>query len=133
MVALDALYFVARSKDEANTLIRRMRLYFKDGLVAGTGPAAGLLDQHSNGIGFIQQAQTPSLGEILAVARIHEDAAAHQDTMGFSHQRGNPPHVEITTPRARLAGETFVDIALDGRLPVAGVGRVDRELGRFRL
>ena len=61
------------------------------------------------------------------VARVHEDAAALQDTVHFGHHGGDPAHVEVLAANAGLAFEELGDVALDRILPVAHVGAVDGE------
>ncbi len=110
----------------------RLRLHFENRLVAGTGAAARLLDEEADRIGFVEQTQSPVPGRVLAIAWVHENTTAHQDPVRLRHQRSDPAHVEITTARALLPRQAFVHIPLDRRLPMAGIGGIDGELGQCR-
>jgi hypothetical protein len=92
--------------------------------------AAGLLHHEADRVGLVEQAQAARLGRVLGVARVQEDAAAHQDAVRLGHHAGDPAHVEVLAARAGAAGQAFVDVALDRRLPEAAVAAVDGELLR---
>jgi hypothetical protein len=96
---------------------------------AGARAPARLLDEEGDGAGLVEQAQPACPCGVLAVARVQEDPAAHQDAVGLGHERGDPAHVEVMPARPGLARQAFVHIALHGRLPEAAVGGIDRELG----
>ncbi len=102
------------------------------GCVTGLRQAACLFDEERHRIGLVDQSQPSGLGQIPGVARIHEDAAAHQDAMHVGDHRRHPAHVEVLAAHAGLAGQTFVDVALDRRFPEALVRSVDREVARCR-
>src|SRR6186713_2700224 len=129
VVALDPFDFIACTEYKSDPLMGRLRLYFENRLVAGTGPPARLLNQEADWIGFVQQTQPPVPGGVLAVAWVHEDTTAHEDPVRFRDQGCDPAHVEITTARALLPRQAFVDIPFDRGLPMAGIGGVDCELG----
>ena len=96
----------------------------------GAGAPAGLLDQEADRVALVEQAQPAGFGRVLAVARVQEDAAAHQDAVGLGDQRGDPAHVEVGAARAGAAGQAFVHVAAHGLFPEARVGGVDGELAR---
>ena len=50
--------------------------------------------------------------------------------MGLGHERGDPAHVEVHTARSGAPRQALLDVARHGRLPEAGIGRVNRELAR---
>ena len=80
---------------------------------------SGLLHDHRHGVGFIKQAKFARAFGIAGISRVHEDAAAHQNAVHFSHHRGNPTHVEVLAAGAVLASQKFADVALYGLLPEA--------------
>ena len=80
---------------------------------------SSLLHDHRHGVGFIKQAKFARAFGIAGISRVHEDAAAHQNAVHFSHHRGNPTHVEVLAAGAVLAGQKFADVALYGLLPEA--------------
>ena len=93
--------------------------------------AARLLDQQAIGLASYISRRRPGFAGSLAVARIHEHAAAHQDAMHFGDHRCDPAHVEVALAHARCAPALHSrDVALHGRLPEALVAAVDREFAR---
>src|SRR5690606_3355361 len=130
VIALDALDLFLRAEHEADALVQALGLHVEHRAHAGAGAPAGLLDQEADRVAFVEQAQPPGLGRVLAVARVEEHAAAHQDAVGLGHQRGDPAHVEVGAARAGAAGQAFVHVAAHGLLPEARVGGVDGELAR---
>src|SRR5581483_2653158 len=128
VIALDSFDLVTRTEHEADALVGRLRLDFENWSLPRARPAASLLDQQADRIGLIQQPQTPGARQVLAIAGVHEYAAAHQDPVGLRDERGDPAHVEIASPRPAPACQALLHIALDRRFPVARVGGIDREL-----
>jgi len=108
--------------------VQRARRHAEDRLPAGARAAAGLLDEEADRARLVEQPEPTRLRGILRIARIHEDAAPHQDAVRLGDHRRDPAHVEVLAARAGLAGQALIDIALDRRLPEPAVGRVDREL-----
>ena len=128
VVALNALHLVFAAKHQANALVQRGGHDAQHGHAAGAGAATGLLHDHADGVGLVQQAQAAGLAGVLGVARVHEHAAAHQNAVRFGHHAGNPAHVEVFAPGPGFACQALVHIALHRRFPEAAVGRVD---GKF--
>ena len=62
---------------------------------ASVGAAAGLFHHEADRVGLVQQAQAAGLLRVFRVARVHEDAATHQDAVGLGHHAGDPAHVEV--------------------------------------
>ncbi len=130
VVALDALDFLARSEHERDALVQRLRRHVEHRAATRARAPARLLDQETDGIRLVEQPQPSRLRRILAVARIEEDAAAHEDAVRLGHEGGDPAHVEVAPARSRRSREAFGDVAAHRRLPEAAVGRVDREFRR---
>mmetsp|Transcript_38700 Transcript_38700/g.90534 ORF Transcript_38700/g.90534 Transcript_38700/m.90534 type:complete len:397 (+) Transcript_38700:1162-2352(+) len=128
VVALDELDLVLRTEDQADALVQRCRLHAQHRLAPGGAATAGLLDHEADRVGLVQQAQPPRLVRVLGVARVQEDAAAHQDAVRLGHHAGDPAHVEVLAARPGLAGQALIHIACDRLLPESAVGAVDREL-----
>src|SRR5690606_1749854 len=133
VVALDPLDLRTRAEDETDAFVQAARRDLEQRLAAGARTASRLLDDESDRIRLVQEAQPARAREILAVPRIHEDTATHQNPMRLGDERCDPAHVEVSaswTGGARLA---LADVALDRRFPMTRVRRVDRELrGRLR-
>src|SRR6185295_12010280 len=129
VVALDALDFRARAEDEADALLQALGFERQNGLAARARASPRLFDQKADGVRCVKQAQPTGLREVPAIARIHEDTAAHENAMRLRHERGDPAHVEVAPARTRGARLTLTHIAADRSFPVARVRRVDRELG----
>ena len=91
--------------------------------------AAGLLDQEArSGWPRTAGAGGPACAGSLRVARIHEDAAAHQDAVHLGDQRGDPAHVEVLAARRRSRRPGIRRRSAAPAAPRSAVRRVDREL-----
>ena len=108
--------------------MQRLRLHLHEALGTGRRAAPRLLHQQTDRIRFVQQAQPSRPALVLAVLRIHEHPAAHEDAVHLRHQRGDPAHVEIATANARLSRLALGHVAVHRRLPEAGVAGVDGKL-----
>ncbi|MPL73717.1 hypothetical protein SDC9_19523 [bioreactor metagenome] len=129
VVMRDALHLGRGAEDEGRTRMQAVGRLVEDRVHAVGRPAAGLFDDEGDRCAFVDVAQAAALIALAAVARIEEHAAAAQDAVGFSDQRGDPAHVEIAPARAFFAGDQVVDIGADRRRPMALVRGVD---GEFR-
>src|SRR3954447_9161848 len=81
VIAFDPLDFRARAEYEADLLVQGFGLDVEHAFVAGARAAAGLLHQERDRIALVHEAQASIDAGLSGVARIHEDAAAHQDAM----------------------------------------------------
>ena len=79
-------------------------LQVKNILISVCGFAAGLFDKERHRVGFIHQTEFAGFRRIAVVARIHEYAAAAENSMNFSNHGSHPAHVEILAQRTGIAG-----------------------------
>ena len=132
MIARYALDLCLRAQDHRRALVQALRPHFEYARAPGRGGAPRLLHQIRHRVRFVQQAQAPGFGRVLAVLGIHEQAAAHQDAVHLGDERSDPAHVEVLGARAAPAGQAFSDVALHRRFPEALVGGVDGEFAGLR-
>jgi len=100
-------------------------------LAACRAHATGLFNNKRHWVGFIHQAQFACFADFLVIKRIHEDAAACQDAVYFSHHGRDPAHIEIFLAAAFcLAFYALIDITLYRLFPVTLVGHIDRKFLR---
>src|SRR5688572_8923184 len=90
VVALDAFDFRARAEHEADALLQAVGFDRENGFAARARAPPRLFDEKADRVGFVKQAQPTGVRQVLAIARIHEDAAAHEDAMRLGHERGDP-------------------------------------------
>ena len=79
-------------------------LQVKNILISVCSFAAGLFDKERHRVGFIHQTEFAGFRRIAVVARIHEYAAAAENSMNFSNHGSHPAHVEILAQRTGIAG-----------------------------
>ncbi len=94
--------------------------------------AARVLDDETDRVGFIDEAQAAGAVALAQIAGVEEDASASQDTIGFGDQRGDPAHVLVLPDRAFTALDAIVDEGAYGRRPMPVVRGIDRIFLRLR-
>ncbi len=98
-----------------------------------TSTTTRLLHNHANRVGFVEQTQLARFTWIFGIARIHEDASTHQNTVRLGNHRSDPAHVEIFTAWACFSCQTLINISFNWRFPETAIRGVDSELlGIFR-
>ena len=132
VVSGDPLDLVLRAEDQRRPHVERLRRDVEDAIEAVDGGSARLFDEHRDRVGLVEQAQPAMLVALARILRIEIDAAADQDPIDVGDDRTDPAHVEVSAARPFVAFEAIVDIGADGRRPMAGIRRVDREFGRSR-
>src|SRR5262249_5208721 len=85
VVTLDSLHFRAGPEHEAHPLMSALGDDIQDRSMPGAGPASGLLDNEADRVSLVEQAQTSGLGQVLAIARVHEHAPAHENAVCLGH------------------------------------------------
>src|ERR1700761_4735819 len=119
MVAGHAIHFVLRAEEHRHALVQAFGHDVEDTFLAVGRGAARLCDDERHRIRLVHQAQLARLVRRALVGRVHEDAAAVQDTVHVGHHRRDPAHIEILLTRAILAGLQLANVLLDRRGPVA--------------
>ena len=125
-------HLVGAAEDDADALVQAGGDDVEDPLAAVDGRSAGLLDDHPDRVGLVHQPQLTRPIRLPGIPGVEEDAAPGQDALDIGHHRAGPAHVVVGAERTVPAGDAVLDIAPDGRRPVALVGHVDGELAVAR-
>src|SRR5690606_26942614 len=129
-IACNAIDLAAGTEYERNPLVKALRFDIEDPVERIACSTTGLFDQEGDGVGFIDEPQTPIAIAFAGVARIKIDAATDENAIAFGDHRRDPAHVEILLARSVGALQAIVHVEAHALVPVPVVRHVDGEFLR---